>query len=200
MLFFTMADSREDLPEKQVMNDTAVQSAKLEKCLRRVARGRKEAIGEIFDMTKTAVYGFVLSILKNAEDAEDVLQDTYIKIYLNADAYSPQGKPMAWIFTIARNLSLMKLRMRSRVADIPDYEWEQLSGGDSEFGTEDQMVLTAALSKLSKEESQIVMLHAVGGAKHREIADLLDLPLATVLSKYNRAIKKLQTILKEDEE
>ncbi len=170
----------------------------IEKCLRRIARGHKDAIGDIYELTKAAVYGYIFSILKNAEDAEDTLQETYVKICLNADAYSSQGKPMAWIFTIARNLALMKIRRKSRYTDIPEYEWEQIAAGNSEFGSEDKIVLQAALTKISEEESQIVMLHAVAGMKHREIAEMMDMPLATVLSKYNRAIKKLQKILEDE--
>lgn len=185
-----------EINNKEINNKKDV--IKIEKLLRRIARGHRDAIGDIYDMTHTAVYGFVLSIVKNAEDAEDVLQDTYIKICLNADAYTSQGKPMAWIFTIARNLSLMKLRGRNRTEDIPDYEWEQIAAGNTAFRTEDQIVLQAALSKISEEESQIVVMHAVSGMKHREIAEVMDMPLATVLSKYNRAIKKLKAILEED--
>ena len=51
------------------------------------------------------------------------------------------------------------------------------------------------MAGVSDEESQIVMLHAVAGLKHREIADMLDMPLATVLSKYNRALKKMRRII-----
>ena len=62
---------------------------------------------------------------------------------------------------------------------------------------DDRIVLTAALKALSSEELQIVTLHAMNGLKHREIAALLQLPLATVLSKYRRALKKLKDQLKE---
>ena len=55
-------------------------------------------------------------------------------------------------------------------------------------------LLTECLKNLSDEERQIVMLHAVSGFKHREIARLLEMPLSTVLSKYNRAMKKLRKI------
>ena len=58
--------------------------------------------------------------------------------------------------------------------------------------TEDRTVLTAALSALSEEERQIIMLHVTAGLKHREIAQLLELPLSTVLSKYRRALSKLK--------
>ena len=60
---------------------------------------------------------------------------------------------------------------------------------------EDRGVLRACLEQLSDQERQIVALHAVAGFKHREIAALLELPLSTVLSKYNRAIKRLKQYL-----
>ena len=126
------------------------------------------------------------------------MQDTYVKVCLNASQYQAQGKPMAWILTIARNLSLMRIRSQKRIADIPDYEWDAIADENSEFRSEDRMVLKAALDKVSKEESQIVVLHAVAGLKHREIAEMMDMPLATVLSKYNRAIKKLAKIIEEE--
>lgn len=187
MFFFSMVQADDNAAE-----DT---DKLIELYLKRISRGNKDAIGDIYDLTKNGVYGFILSILKNPEDAEDVMQDTYIKICSSADMYVSQGKPMAWIFTIARNLCLMKLRRSSRQVDIPDFEWESIEADNSEFNTEDKIVLEAALSHLSEEESKIVMMHAVGGVKHREIADVLDMPLATVLSKYNRALKKLQKVL-----
>ena len=62
----------------------------------------------------------------------------------------------------------------------------------------DKVVLKAALEILKEEEREIVLLHAAAGLKHREIAEALGMPLATVLSKYNRAIKKLGQYLREE--
>ena len=62
----------------------------------------------------------------------------------------------------------------------------------------DRLVLEAALKALGDEERQIVLLHAVSGLKHREIAADLGLPLSTVLSRYNRSLKKLQRFLTEE--
>ena len=60
-------------------------------------------------------------------------------------------------------------------------------------------MLSLAMQALTSDESQIVMLHAVSGLKHREIASVLELPLPTVLSKYHRALKKLKLRLAEEE-
>lgn len=170
----------------------------LESYIAAMAEGRNEAVAGLFQETKAAVYGFSLSILKNMQDAEDVLQDTYIQIFRASGNYQPNGNPMPWIFTITRNLALMKLRERKRIQSTPEESWEWPDDG-SPITAEDKLVLSAAMETLSEEERQITMLHAVAGFKHREIADILELPLPTVLSKYHRALRKLRIRLKESE-
>ena len=170
----------------------------LEKHIIGIAAGDKTSVSALYEETKTAVYGFALSILKNASDAEDVLQDTYVKIWSNAAGYDPLGKPMAWVLTITKNLAMSMLRERSKTADISDESWLMLEAKSSAVSTEDRLVLNAALQALSSDERQIVILHAISGLKHVEISSLLSIPLSTVLSKYNRAKKKLQNTLKEE--
>ncbi|NLH01701.1 MAG: RNA polymerase sigma factor [Clostridiales bacterium] len=169
----------------------------LETLIAEIAEGNKAAVSTLYEETKTAVYGFALSILKNASDAEDVLQETYVRIWSTADTYNPLGKPMAWVLTIAKNLSFSILRERSKTTDIPEESWLAFQAEGPAASTEDRMVLNSAMRMLSDEERQIIILHAVSGLKHIEIARLLDLPLPTVLSKYSRARKKLQNTLKE---
>ena len=146
-----------------------------EELLNRVGTGDSEAFRQLYHNTDRTVYSFILSILKNPQDAEEVMQETYLKIWTSAASYHSQGKPLAWIFTIARNLCYMKFRDQK-----------------------DAMVLRSALEVLKEDERQIVLLHASAGLKHREIAADLQMPLATVLSKYNRAIKKLKQYLREE--
>jgi len=143
------------------------------------------------------VYGFALSIVRSAHTAEDVMQETYIKVYTSAPSYDPQGKPMAWIFTIARNLALMKLREKSATEVSLDPGRDRVK---EEFTPEqalDRMVLKSAMLILGEDERQIIILHDVAGMKHREISGILQMPLPTVLSKYRRALSKLKKHLKE---
>ena len=169
----------------------------LETCIAQIAIGDKNALAELYGETKTAVYGFALSLLKNASDAEDVLQDTYVRIWTSAEGYTPMGKPMAWILTIAKNLATSKLRERSKAADIPEEEWLLFQAETPAVSSDDRIALSSAMKTLSEEERQIVMLYAVSGLKHKEIAEFLSLPLSTVLSKYSRSLKKLKNTLKE---
>ena len=162
----------------------------------RIAADDRSALETLYTETRSAVYGFILSIIRNPHTAEDIMQETYIQVYVCAPGYRAKGKPMAWIFTIARNLSLMKLREKS-ASDLP-LEMATLRGSDGPESALDRMVLDLALTHLGEQERQIIMLHDVAGLKHREIAEILSLPLPTVLSKYHRALSKLKKLVKED--
>ena len=170
----------------------------LEPLLAGLAAGDRDSLAELYRRTRAAVYGLALSYLKNSQDAEDVTQDTFVRVWDGAVQYRPQGSPMAWLLTIARNLARMKLRQGARQAELSEEEWEAIPADSPSVTPEDRELLQTALAGLEDQERQVVLLHAVTGLKHREIAALLEMPLATVLSKYHRALKKLKNKLKGD--
>lgn len=165
---------------------------RMEEDLRLIAAGDSEALVALYERTYAAVYGFALSICRNVHDAEDVLQETYLRVFESAGRYRAQGKPMAWLLTIVRNLCMQKLRERQRQSDLPQESWEPWLRDKEGMTAEDKAVLAECMARLTDEERHIVVLHAVGGLRHRETAVLLGLPLSTVLSKYARALKKLK--------
>lgn len=167
--------------------------------LARTARGDHEAFEQLYAAARGAVYAMALSVLKNAEDARDVTQETFVKVWTSAGQYRPQGSPMAWLLTIARNLARMKLRRDSRRVELTQQEWDAIPAGAEPVSAEDRAVLQTALAGLDDGSRQIVLLHAAGGLKHREIAALLEMPIATVLSKYHRALKKMKAKLEGDD-
>ena len=159
----------------------------------------RDAFRLLYEETAKNVYGYALSIVKNPQDAEEIMQDAYVTVWNQAGQYCSDGKPMAWIFTIARNLCYMRLRRQTAWNGVSLEELkEQESGwepgelcGDIEMAPEKQALLEA-LKTLKEEERTMVLLHDASGMKHREIADTLGIPLSTVLSKYRRALKKLE--------
>jgi len=165
----------------------------------RIGMSDMVAFDELYQITERTLYAYALSLTKNHEEALDLIQETYVKVLSAAHLYKPMGKSLAWLFTITKNLYLSQLRKDKRLIYMED---QQLSN-DSRFSyitdPEDKMVLEAALQHLTDEESQIVLLHAVTGMKHKEIASNLGLGLSTTLSKYHRAIKKLRLHLEEKE-
>lgn len=157
------------------------------------------AFEEFYRQTERTVYAFVLSTLKNHDDALDVVQDTYLKIRAAAHLYKPMGKPMAWVFTIARNLSVSKIRSKQKNDSITLTDMENDLNFSYVSDAEDRLVLQTALKILSSEETEIILLHAISGFTHREIAKSLEMKLSTVLSKYHRGLKKLKKYLIEQE-
>lgn len=162
-----------------------------------IADGNKVALEELYSKTRTYVYGYALSMLSNVNDAEDVMQDTYVNIYKYASMYNPRNKPLAWILTITKNLCLNKLKKmkNKKEVDISEVEHKITKGKKDEH--HDYVFVKAILEELTEEERKIVLLSSVDGLKYREIAHLLELNLSTVLSKYHRAMKKLRAKYKE---
>ena len=87
------------------------------------------------------------------------------------------------------------MREHKKNADYPYENWEHDIADRNDVSAEDMIVLKDCMKNLSDEEHQIVYLHAVSGFKHREISQIMELPLSTVLSKYHRALKKLKACL-----
>ena len=172
---------------------------KLQQLLLHIAGGERDALAELYQRTRTAVYGLALSYLKNTQDAQDLAQDVYVQVWDCAEQYRPTGSPMGWLLTVCRNLCLMRMRREERHAALSEEEWDAIPARECGLDADERALLQGALAVLGEEERRIVLLHAVTGMKHREIAALLELPLPTVLSKYHRALKKMRSFLEGDD-
>ncbi len=176
-------------------DERAIPGAEAERLLRGVASGDEESLERLYRLARGAVYGYSLSILSNAADAEDVTQETFVSVWENAKSYDPGGSAMAWVLTIAKNRALSLLRRTSRVEDISEERWEALPAEESGVRPEDRLLLQDGLAALSGEERRVVTLHAVAGLKFREVASVLGVPISSAMSKYHRALKKLRVFL-----
>jgi RNA polymerase sigma-70 factor (ECF subfamily) len=163
-----------------------------ENLIHRIGHDDPIAFSEFYRLTQKTIFSYILSIVLNPNDAEDIMQDTYLKIRSAAHLYEPQGKPMAWVFTIARNLSLMHIRSHKNIAEKGFEDFENDSIFSKIMDQEDKIILENLLRNLEETERSVILLHAVSGFKHREIAKNLGMPLATVLSKYHRGLGKLR--------
>lgn len=164
-----------------------------------LANGDVDAMDILYSTIKTDVYAFALSKVYNKNDADDILQDTFLRIYENAKLYVPLGKPMAWVFTVELNIINRYFQLKSRydvlndetiIHDIVD------EANDSKNNEIQDEYLITLLESLDEFEREVISLHLVSDLKFREIAEMLNKPLSTILSKYNRAIKKMRKISK----
>ncbi|NCC80017.1 MAG: RNA polymerase sigma factor [Clostridia bacterium] len=194
MMLFTFVLSVNELPKTEY-KPLAID----ERLFVRIGKGDNTALDELYHLTERTLYAFTVSLTRDHDMALEIMQETYLKILSAAHLYKPMGKPLAWMFTITKNLYYSEVKKRGRY-DVQDPM--ELSN-DRRFSyvidAEDRMVLEGVLMKLTEEEREIIMLYAVSGMKHREIAENLDMKLSTLLSKYHRGLKKLKDYLEEKE-
>ncbi len=167
-----------------------------DRLIKKVSNNNVSSFEELYNLSSSAVFGLAYSIVGNKADAEDVVQDVFISIYEKAHQYKGGNKAMAWIFTITRNHSLMKIRDRQKrnhvnLDDVYDV------GVDNNIENEmyNENIVNMILNTLSEDERQIVIMHAMSNIKHKDIANTMGIPLSTVLSKYKRALAKLKNEL-----
>lgn len=166
-------------------------SHELERLLRKISLGDRDALADLYNATGTAVYAYALSILKNRLDAEDILQECYVTVFRCAGQYQSQGKPMAWLMTVTRNACFKLLKNQQRYISLASEDLLTAAAADPD----DKLLLQGCMKLLTEEERRIVVLHAVAGCSHRDIGRHLGLKTSTVLSKYHRALKKLRARL-----
>lgn len=193
LLFAFVMDDNQKFPDDKDQSENYID----ERLFKRIGANDMEALDELYRLTERTLYAYILSIVKNHHETLDIMQETYLKVMSAAHLYKPMGKPLAWMFTIAKNLHLSRIRKTKREINMDSLEVEDDARFSYISDNEDKIVLEAALDILTEEERQIILLYAVSGLKHREIADSIGLKLSTTLSKYHRALKKIRDYLSE---
>lgn len=174
-----------------------VEKQRLDELLVSVQHGDKQAFEEVYLGTRKGIYAYLYSFTGNHEQTLDLLQDVYWKMGRNIAQYRPGSNPTAWLFSIARSLALNEIKKRSREVLVDFGTYEPLGCAyETDVGSGELIDLIK--NTLSQEDCAIVLLHVLGGYKHKEIALLMSMPLGTVLWRYNRSVKRLQTIIKEE--
>ena len=164
----------------------------LSNILKNIADGDKNALKELYDIMSGDIYKFLFMFCKDRYTAEDAVQETFIAIYEKAKSYRVYKNPRAWILTIAKNKAVSIIRENSRTVSLDTHENNIEDTARTENIILDKIETDMLLSVLSGEDKKIVILHAVYGFKHREIAELLGMPLGTVTWRYKESIEKMR--------
>lgn len=151
----------------------------------------EEAFAYIYNDTKNSVYAMIISVIKDRSLAEDVMQDTYIKMISSINSYKYSMNFRNWLLTIAKNTAIDYYRKRKHDVIIDVGEDEYLLG-HTDSNNLSKLQSDELLSILTDEERQIVLLRIVDDIKHKDIAKIVNKPLGTVLWIYNKAIKKMK--------
>lgn len=166
-----------------------------------VARGNDDAFSELYDRTSSLVFGLSLRILgDDAAAAEEACHDAFLQIHRQAGAFDPtRGGPLAWILTITRTRAIDR-RRKSATTRARERSYDLLTGepdgaeptvADSDLLERRRMVRTA-LQGVSPEEREALGHAFFMGLSHREIADLLHIPLGTIKSRIRSGMTKLR--------
>ncbi len=172
------------------------------KLVGRAQRGDRAALREIIDQHKDRLYAFVLRTVRNHHDAEEVCQDAFLKAFRALDSFNPKYRFSTWLFTIGYRLCLNHLRRKKDAygdTDFSRYASAERAADEHCAQSEDarhlKKVVWDAVEKLSTAQRAAVVLfyqHQQGCA---EIAEVLELPVATVKSHLHRARAKLRELL-----
>jgi RNA polymerase sigma-70 factor (ECF subfamily) len=167
-------------------------SEEIEILVERTKIGDKEAFASIIRNFEKPMYIYCYHMLKSKEEAEDALQEIFIKVYEQIHKYRPNMTFSAWLYKIAYNYSLNQIRGKKRwLRFIDRYKYDH-----SETSTEQidsQATLKDFLNLLNTEERHILVLRAIHRYDFNEISEMMNIKPATVRKKYERLRKKLQT-------
>jgi RNA polymerase sigma-70 factor (ECF subfamily) len=156
-----------------------------------------------------ALYGFALSLARNSTDAEDLVQEAYLRGIRAARQTRPTGDLKAWLFTILRNIWINERRRQARGPEFlavdsvlqsseEKTEWMSDEADRPDVRLERRLLreqIRAAIERLPESFREVIMLRCIEGFSYNQIAQILDCPAGTVMSRLNRARSELRRYL-----
>lgn len=179
--------------------------------LKRMAEGDERALAAFYDRWSSLVHAVVLRILRQRDDVEDVVEETFWQAWRQANRYlAARGSVQTWLLTIARSRALDRVRAVKRLREEPlegesgEALVQQVSEGDASTSAESnerRVIVLAALSELPSEQREALELGYYNGLSQSEIAERTGQPLGTIKTRMRLAMQKLRgrlQILRED--
>lgn len=194
-----MADAPSDTPSPGTEDDQLL--------LQRLARRDSDAVAEIYSRYSPVVFSYALRTVGNRQDAEEILQDTFVRLWEKAPEYRPElGRPFTWVFMMTRGLCLDRLRRTGRrlrrqqaaapdlaaaAADVrPAHAWPTI------FSQDELRHVAASLQQLPVLDRRAVEMAVFLECTGAEIADQTREPLGTVKTRVRRGLARLRHLLK----
>jgi len=159
------------------------------------------ALAQLYDRYRVILFGLLMRILNNREEAEDVLQEVFLQVWRKAEDFDEdRGRPFTWLVTLARSRGIDRLRTlgaRERVAEASAREVpEEVSDAATDaFKSEQRGIVSDALAKLPDDQKRPLMLAYFDGLTQSEIATHLGAPLGTVKTRMRTGLIRLRELL-----
>jgi len=163
-----------------------------------VAKGDQAAFERIYVATRAKLYGVLLRILGKPELAEEVMQETYLKVWKMAHTFDPTlASPITWMVAMARNRAIDIVRRRSEVSIEDEPEAQNIAAESApplarREMTEELKRLLACLGKLDPEKQRIVLLAYYSGWSREQLSTKLDIPVNTIKTWLRRSLLEIR--------
>ena len=151
------------------------------------------------------VHGYLMSMVRRADVADDLSQEVFLRAWKGLDLYAEQGEAKAYLMKIAYRVVCNAKRRRSMEVNVDDETWTAVEPVDAKADparnvhqTELNATLSAVLDQLSEAEKKVLTLRYFGEMKFNEIADLIEMPLNTVLSHARRGLARMRDIMQKN--
>ena len=175
-----------------------------------VQSGNKTALKKLYNRFNKILFGMIVKILRNREEAEDLLQEVFVKIWNRADQFDvSRGSAYSFIATMARNLAIDRTRSRAfknrrkddHVINDDDYSFNLRTDNPNPEEkieiSERAIQVRKALGMLNEKERQVLYISYFHGLSQSEIAEKIDTPLGTVKYRMRQGMIKLRDILSD---
>lgn len=163
--------------------------------IKEIQQGSEDAFRELVENYKDMVYNTCYGFLQNKQDADDVAQEVFIKVYTNISSFKYQSKLSTWIYRIAVNLSLNQLKSRKKqklsTEDIETLK-NQNDSDENVIQEAREKILYAAINELPESQKKVIILSKMEKLSYKEITEVLDISLSSVESLIFRAKQNLK--------
>jgi RNA polymerase sigma-70 factor (ECF subfamily) len=184
----------------------------VEKRLAKLSRsGDRRAFAELVELYKDKIYHLGYRMLNQKQEAEDVVQETFLRVYMNLERYDENQKFSTWIYRIATNLCIDRLRKKkpnysidAEMSDNEGTDWHAILPSD-EAGPEEELILSEtqhnirnAIQSLPDKYRTVVVLRYLHDMSLQEISDVLEMPVTTVKTRVHRGREFLRKKLEPE--
>ena len=163
---------------------------------------REKAFRELISLYKERLYWHVRKIVISHDDTDDVLQNTFIKIYKNIGKFKQESKLFSWMYRIATNeaITFINKRNKERNIDITELQEQIVSTLESDIyfsGEEIQEILQKAIASLPQKQQLVFNMKYFDNIKYTQISEILGTSVGALKASYFHAVKKIESYIKK---
>ena len=162
---------------------------------------REKAFRELISLYKERLYWHVRKIVTSHDDTDDVLQNTFIKIYKNIGKFNQESKLFSWMYRIATNEAITFINKRAKekkvdIAEVQEYLVNTLENDVYFTGEEIQEILQKAIATLPQKQQLVFNMKYFDNIKYTEISEILGTSVGALKASYFHAVKKVENYIK----